>query len=67
MDSYAPAERYPRLWHMAEVENWELIQRRGLLSTSALLDLFQYEGAKREAIENGFLELVFTVRALTWS
>jgi hypothetical protein len=54
MDAAAIAERYPRLWHMAEVENWELIQAHGLLSTSALLDLFEYEGERREAIEWAF-------------
>lgn len=51
MDPAAFIERYPRLWHMAEVENWQLIQEHGLLSTSALLDLFEYEGAERAAIE----------------
>jgi hypothetical protein len=54
MDISAFAERYPRLWHMAEVENWELIQEHGLLSTSALLDLFGYEGTAREEIESSF-------------
>jgi hypothetical protein len=43
---------HPRLWHMAEVENWTLIQEHGLLSTSALLDLFEYEGDERAAIES---------------
>ncbi len=54
MDAAALAERYPRLWHMAEVENWELIQSHGLLSTSALLDLFSYEGERRDAIESAY-------------
>lgn len=54
VDAAAIAERYPRLWHMAEVENWDLIQVHGLLSTSALLDLFEYEGERREAIESAF-------------
>jgi len=47
-------ELYPRLWHMAESENWPLIQEHGLLSTSALLDLFQYEGQERDAIEGAY-------------
>jgi hypothetical protein len=47
-------EMHPRLWHMAEVENWPLIQSHGLLSTSALLDLFEYKGAARTAIEAEF-------------
>jgi hypothetical protein len=54
MDAAALAERYPRLWHMAEVENWGLIQSHGLLSTSALLDLFEYKGAEREKIESSY-------------
>jgi hypothetical protein len=54
MDAAELAERHPHLWHMAEVENWELIQERGLLSTSALLDLFEYEGPAREAIESAY-------------
>lgn len=42
---------YPRLWHMAMDGSWPSIQQHGLLSTSALLDLYGYEGAKRQAIE----------------
>ena len=44
--------RYPTLFHMAELNSWQSIQRRGLLSTSALLDLFEIEGTEREAIES---------------
>jgi len=54
MDAVELAERHPHLWHMAEVENWELIQDRGLLSTSALLDLFEYKGTGREEIEAAY-------------
>ncbi len=43
---------YPRLWHMAMDGSWPSIRQHGLLSTSALLDLYGYEGAKREAIES---------------
>ncbi len=46
------AARYPRLYHMAEAGSWGSIKRHGLLSTTALLDLFEVEGAKREAIES---------------
>lgn len=46
--------RYPQLWHMAEVENWPLIQQHGLLSTSALLDLFEYQGQEKLGIEAAF-------------
>src|SRR5438105_1634732 len=37
---------------MAEVDSWPSIQRHGLLSTSALLDLFQMSGPERDAIES---------------
>lgn len=43
--------RYPRLFHMAEADAWPLIQRHGLLSTRALLDLFEIHGPAREHIE----------------
>ena len=46
--------KYPRLWHMAEIENWPLIQEHGLLSTIALLDLFEYKGQERHSIEAAF-------------
>ena len=42
---------YPRLYHMAHREAWEGIQRNGLLSTAALLDLFEITGEEREDIE----------------
>src|SRR5688572_16215597 len=46
------ASVYPRLYHMAEANSWPSIQRHGLLSTTALLDLFGYTGLEREAIES---------------
>ena len=45
------AGRYPYLYHMAEAGTWESIRKNGLLSTSALLDLYRFVGAAREAIE----------------
>lgn len=54
MDPAELVKRYPRLWHMAEIENWDLIQAYGLLSTSALLDLFEYKGKERHAIESSY-------------
>lgn len=45
-------EYYPRLFHMAEAGTWQSIQRHGLLSTSALLDLFEKEGVDRRRIES---------------
>lgn len=41
----------PTLYHMAERGSWPSIQRHGLLSTSALLDVYEVQGAEREAIE----------------
>lgn len=46
------ARRWPCLYHMAEAGSWPSIQRHGLLSTSALLDLFGISGAERDAIES---------------
>jgi hypothetical protein len=45
------AERFPCLFHMAEAGSWPSIQRHGLLSTSALLDLFEVRGEQRVALE----------------
>lgn len=44
-------ERYPRLYHMAADGSWDSIVRHGLLSTSALLDLFEYRDAQRYRLE----------------
>jgi hypothetical protein len=41
----------PVLYHMAERGSWPSIQRHGLLSTSALLDLFDVQGERRQTIE----------------
>lgn len=43
---------YPRLFHMAEASMWPNIQRHGLLSTSALLDLYGVTGPERAVIES---------------
>ncbi len=43
--------RFPRLFHMAEAAALPLIQKHGLLSTQALLDLFEVQGELRETIE----------------
>jgi hypothetical protein len=42
---------YPRLYHMAEKGIWPSIERHGLLSTTALLDLFEINGDLRRRIE----------------
>lgn len=41
---------YPRVYHMAESGTWDSIQRHGLLSTNALLDLFEIESDERKRI-----------------
>lgn len=42
---------FPRLWHMTEQGSWDSIKKHGLLSTSALLDLYGIKGTDRTAIE----------------
>jgi hypothetical protein len=44
------AARFPRLYHMAEPGSWPSIQRHGLLSTNALLDLFEVHGDARDQL-----------------
>lgn len=45
------AMAYPTLFHMAAEGSWPLIERLGLLSTSALLDCFEVPEAVRSALE----------------
>lgn len=45
-------QRWPRLFHMAEAGTWPSILQHGLLSTSALLDLFEIGGDERAEIES---------------
>jgi hypothetical protein len=42
----------PFVFHMAEAGSWDSIRKRGLLSTSALLDLFEITGQLRAKIES---------------
>lgn len=51
MDAAVLVREYPVLYHMAEDGTWPSIQEHGLLSTSALLDLYGVGGAERQAIE----------------
>ncbi len=44
-------ELHPRLFHMAAPGSWPSIQENGLLSTSALLDLFEVGGQRRGELE----------------
>jgi hypothetical protein len=43
---------FPRLYHMAGDGSWPSIRLHGLLSTTALLDLFEVEGSRREDLES---------------
>jgi hypothetical protein len=52
LDPERLAARYPVLHHMAEDGSWESIREHGLLSTTALLDLFEVKGEERFAIES---------------
>ncbi len=45
-------DSFPRLYHMAEGGTWESIRKHGLLSTTALLDLFELDGQHRRQIES---------------
>src|SRR5579872_2944477 len=45
------ARFYPRLFHMSHAGSWPSIQQHGLLSTTALLDLFEVDGQRRIMLE----------------
>ena len=44
------AARHPRLFHVTTPGSWPLIARHGLLPAAALLELFEVEPARREAL-----------------
>lgn len=52
MDVAALSEHYPLVYHMAALGSWPSIQRHGLLSTTALLDLFEVDVDLRESLES---------------
>ena len=52
MDAELLIRTFPRIYHMAHIDAWDGIARHGLLSTSALLDLFEIQGPRRLAIES---------------
>ena len=60
------ATTYPRLYHLTHVDNWDLIRRIGLLSTSALLDLFGVDGDTRRAIESSNRKELVPIRNDTY-
>jgi hypothetical protein len=43
---------FPRLYHVTDGGAWPSVQTQGLLSTSALLDLYGVQGAARSAFES---------------
>ncbi len=61
MDSDALVAKYPRLYHMAEHGSWLSIKERGLLSTSALLTLYNYTGDDRKRIESEWRSDTITI------
>lgn len=50
MDAEELISHYPRLFHMAEPDAWPLIRKYGLLSTRALLEVFEVSAEPRQAI-----------------
>jgi len=55
------AELHPRLYHMAEADSWPSIKRHGLLSTTALLDLFEIGGQPRTQLERSLRRVSTTI------
>jgi hypothetical protein len=53
---------YPRAYHMAEANTWDSIRRYGLLSTTALLDLFEIKGEERYRLESERRSECVTIR-----
>jgi hypothetical protein len=45
------ARLYPRLFHMSHAGSFPSIQKHGLLSTTALLELFEVDGKRRTMLE----------------
>ena len=56
------AAAYPKLYHLAEAGSWPSIQRHGLLSVSALLDLFEVDGERRDELESQLRPKPVTLR-----
>ena len=50
MDPAQLASLHPTLYHMAEDGSWPSIRERGLLSTQAIIDLYQPDEQTREAV-----------------
>lgn len=52
IDEFITANRCRQIYHMSEKGSWPSIKKYGLLSTTALLDFFEYSGSKRSRIES---------------
>ena len=52
MDKNDLIKHYPVLFHMAELGSWPNIQKYGLLSTSVLLDIYNYPYDNRASLES---------------
>jgi hypothetical protein len=64
MDVEILISRYPKLYHMAEHGSWPQIKRRGLLSTTALLDLYGYKGKERSQLERKHRPISVTLESI---
>lgn len=56
-------ELYPRVYHMAERGTWDSIQRRGLMSTTAVLDHLEVADGDRSRFESEHRNQKMDVRA----
>lgn len=56
-------ERHPTIWHMAADGSWPSIRDHGLLSVTALLDLYGMTGAARVPIESARRPQCVTLKA----
>jgi hypothetical protein len=63
MDIEKLIELYPKLYHMAERDTWSNIERFGLLSTTAILDLHSMTGHERFPYESMHRPEMMTVPA----
>ncbi|WP_156349248.1 MULTISPECIES: DUF7002 family protein [unclassified Sphingomonas] len=56
-------ERHPKVWHMAADGSWPSIRDHGLLSVTALLDLYGVTGGARAPIESARRPQCVTLKA----
>lgn len=62
MEAREFAQRYPTLYHMADQAAWPSIQRHGLLSTKAIVDLFSPDPDVRTAVLSEVRRKSFVLR-----